>query len=121
MPQNTQNQGNQPGQVEIQQCIQDCMNCYNVCLQTARACQQAGGEHARQEHIWMLHDCADICQAAAHFLEHSNPLYGYVTSAAAQVTNHCGEQCALMGDDDCANACKTASWSLQQVSKMVAF
>jgi len=69
----------------------------------------------------VVNDCADICQAAAHFLEHSNPLYGYVTSAAAQVTNHCGEQCALMGDDDCANACKTASWSLQQISKMVAF
>ena len=67
----------------------------------------------------MLLDCAEICQTVAHFMEHDNPLYGYVTSAAAQITNHCSERCAQMGDDDCANACKNASWSLQQISKMV--
>ncbi len=119
MQHNTHNQGNQLGQVEMQQCIEDCMSCYNVCIQTARACQQAGGEHAEQGHIWMLLDCAEICQTVAHFMEHDNPLYGYVTSAAAQITNHCSERCAQMGDDDCANACKNASWSLQQISKMV--
>src|SRR5215831_14029647 len=116
---NTQNQGNNMAQVEMRQCIEDCMNCYNVCIQTARACQQAGGDHAEQGHIWMLLDCAEICQAAAHFMEHENPLYGYVTSAAAQITAHCGEECAQMGDNDCADACENASWSLQQISKIV--
>ncbi len=88
MQQNTQNQGNKMGQVEMQQCIDDCMSCYDVCLQTAKNCQQAGGQHAAQNHIWMLLDCADVCQTTAHLMQHNNPLYGYITSAAAQITNH---------------------------------
>jgi hypothetical protein len=54
-----------------------------------------------------------------YFLQHDSPLFGYVTSACAQVTQHCGQECQLMGDTDCANACQNASWSLEQLSKLI--
>ena len=47
-------------QIEIQQCIQDCLNCHATCMRTAEACRQAGGEHAKNEHIYMLLDCAEM-------------------------------------------------------------
>ena len=56
-------------QVEMQQCIQDCLDCHAVCMQTAEACRQAGGEHAHDEHVYMLLDCADMCLTAAHFMQ----------------------------------------------------
>ncbi|HEU0002773.1 MAG TPA: four-helix bundle copper-binding protein [Ktedonobacteraceae bacterium] len=114
-----QNTGKSRGQVEMQQCIQDCLNCNAVCTQTAQKCQQAGGDHARPEHIQMLHDCAEMCLTAAHFMQHNSPLVGYVCQAAAQVTNHCSNECEQMGDTDCANACRNASWSCDQMTKML--
>jgi len=121
MQQNTGNQGDQMAQVEMQQAIQDLMICRDACIQTAKNCLRAGGEHAQDTHIHMLEDCADICHTTAHFLQHNNPLYGYVTQATYQVTNHCQEECERMGDTDCANACKNAAWAMDQISKMVSY
>ncbi len=106
-------------QVEMQQCIQDCLNCHAVCIQTAKQCQQTGGDHAKPEHIQMLHDCAELCLTAAHFMQHDSPLVGYVCQATAQVTNHCANECEQMGDTDCANACRNANWSCDQMTKMM--
>lgn len=126
MQQNTGNQGNQGNQqnqpntqepmsqVEIDRCVQDCMTCYNVCTQAASSAGQSDTAN-------MLQDCAELCQTAAHFLQHSDPLYGYVVNAAAEVTRICGERCEASGDTNTANACKNASWSLNQISKMVAY
>ena len=122
MQQNTTNQNmgnpiNQQipmSQIEMDQCIQDCIACSDVCLQSATSASD-------QTHAVYLRDCAELCLAAAHFMQHQDPLYGYVISAAAEVTRSNGERCDQMGDTACANACKTASWSLQQISKMVAF
>lgn len=121
MQQDPTNQGNQMGQVEIEQCIQDCLNCHTVCLQTATNCQQAGGQHASHEHISLLQDCAKLCQTAAQFMQHNSPVYGYVTQACAQVATHCANECDQMGDTDCANACRNTAWSCDQVTKMVQF
>jgi hypothetical protein len=116
MQQNTgnQNQGNQEpmSQVEMDQAIQDCIACSDACLQSATSNQQSGD---------FLRDCSELCLAAAHFMQHQNPLYGYVVSTAAEVTQRTGERCEQTGDTNVANACKNASWSLQQIAKMVAY
>ena len=114
-----QNTNQSMGQVEIEQCIQDCLNCHTVCIDTAQKCRQAGGDHGSKEHVQMMLDCAEMCLTAAHFMQHNSPLYGYVCQAAAQVSNHCANECEQMGDSDCANACRTASWSCDQMTKMI--
>ncbi len=101
-------------QVEMDQCIQDCIKCSDVCLQSATG-------NSDRQHAAYLRDCSELCLAAAHFMQHQNPLYGYVVNAAAEVTQRTGERCEQMGDTNCANACKNASWSLQQIAKMVAY
>lgn len=108
------NQQQSMGQVELNQCIQDCIACSDACLSSASSATD-------QSHATYLHDCSELCLAAAHFMQHQNPLYGYVVNAAAEVTQRTGERCEQMGDANCANACKNASWSLQQVGKMVAY
>ena len=106
-------------QVEMQQAAQDCMNCYTVCTQTAQQDQQAGGEHGQPSHVQMLQDCAELCQATAHFLQHGSPVAVAVCAATAQVTQHCAFECEQMGDNDCANACNNANSSVGQIAKMV--
>src|SRR5947209_11801318 len=113
-----QNTGNPMIQVEIQQCIQNCLNCYTACMNAVNGGQQAGGQHAKSQHSTMLHDCAEMCMTAAHFMEHNSPLFGYVCQTCAQVCNHCAGECESMGDTDCANACRNCAWSCEQMAKL---
>ncbi len=106
-------------QVEMQQCIQDCLNCHATCMRTAEAYKQAGGDHASKEHIYMLLDCAEMCLTAAHFMQHNSPLYGYTCQAAMQVATHCAGECDRMGDTDCANACRICASSCEQLIKLI--
>ena len=106
-------------QVEMQQCIQDCLNCHRVCLDTAEKYRQAAKEQSRQAYIYMLLDCADICLTAAHFMQHNSPLSGYTCDACAHVCAHCEGECQQAGDTDCANACQTCAQSCGQMTKLV--
>jgi hypothetical protein len=117
MQQNTGSSNpNQLTQVEIQQCIQDCMTCHDVCLQAA---QQGNNDQAKSAHVQLLQDCAELCLTAAHFMQHNSPLYGYVCQAVASVANHCANACQQMGDSNTANACRNAAWSCEQMTKLV--
>lgn len=116
-----QNTGNQMSQVEMGQCIQDCLNCHTACVQTMEKYKQAGNQHIHAAYIRLLEDCAEICLTAAHFMQRSSPLYGYTCEACAQVCAHCAGVCEQMGETDCANACTTCAQSCQQMVKMVAF
>ena len=119
MQQNSGTSNASMSQVEMQQAAQDCMTCHDVCLQTVQQCQQAGGEHAQASHIQMMQDCAELCQATAHFLQHGSPVTAVVCGATAQVTQRCAMECEQMGDTNCANACNNASSSTGQIAKMI--
>ncbi len=106
-------------QVEMQQCIQDCLNCHAVCMQTAEADKQKGGKHAKKEYIYLLLDCAEMCLTSAHFMQHDSPLFGYTCQAALQVATHCAGECDSMGDTDCANASRICASSCEQLIKLI--
>lgn len=110
---------NPMGEVEIQQCIQDCLKCNTVCLQTAENYQQAGSDRDKFEHISELQDCAEMCMTAAHFMQHDSPLYGFVCQTCALVCTHCAGECELRGETDCANACRACAWCCDQLAKLV--
>ncbi|HZS77355.1 MAG TPA: hypothetical protein VFA41_12140 [Ktedonobacteraceae bacterium] len=110
----TQNTSNSMGQVEMQQCAQDCLTCSSVCSEAAKS------QGANSEMASMLQDCAELCQVTAHFLQHNSQLSGYVCQACARVCDHCANMCEQAGNSDCANACRNAAWSCGQMAKMVA-
>ncbi|MDQ6659689.1 MAG: four-helix bundle copper-binding protein [Chloroflexota bacterium] len=106
---------------QMQDCIQDCLNCHTACIRTAAQCLQAGGDHAKSDHIQNLLDAAEMSLTTAHFLMRNSALYGYACQACAKVAEHCGNECEQMGDTDCANACRNCSYSCSQMAKMVAY
>jgi hypothetical protein len=109
--------GNSMEQVEMQECIQNCLKCHRVCTETANKHKRAGNEHA--QHVTMLLDCAEMCLTTAHFMQHDSPLFGHVCRVSALVSTHCAGECDLMGDTDCANACRNCAWSCEQMAKIV--
>ena len=109
-----QNSDNPMVDAEMQMCIQNCLNCYAVCMNMVN-----GGQQAKSQYTTMLQDCAEMCMTTAHFMEHNSPLYGYVCQTCAQVCNHCAGECESKGDTDCANACRNCAWSCEQLAKLV--
>jgi hypothetical protein len=113
----TQNTGNQALEGQMQDCIQDCLNCHAVCTDMASQALQ-GGKNAT--YVRTLLDCAEICLTAAHFMLRDSELHGYVCEACARVCTHCADLCFQMGDNDCGEACRACANSCQQIVKMLA-
>lgn len=103
--------------IQMENCIQDCLNSHTVCLDTAMSVLQKGNEFA--DAVRTMLDCSELCATTAHFMIRNSPLYGYVCQACADVCTHCAEVCAEIGENDCANACSASATSCQQLVKML--
>jgi hypothetical protein len=105
---------------EMQQCIQHCLDCHRICLETVAHCLQMGGKHADATHITTLLDCAEICQTSANFMVRSSAFHGRTCAVCAEVCTRCAEECEQMGDDAqmqaCAAACRRCAESCQQMA-----
>jgi hypothetical protein len=105
------------------ECIENCEDCHNICLETLQHCLQEGGEHADQSHIRLLMDCAQICTTSADFMLRSSPLHGRTCGVCAQVCEQCAESCAKFTGDqimqECADTCQSCSDSCRKMSSMM--
>lgn len=77
----TLNQVNQ----EMQQCIQNCLDCHSICLNTTTYCLQQGGMHSDPAHIRLLTDCTQICSTSADFMLRGSDLHSTICGACAEV------------------------------------
>lgn len=109
---------------EMQQCIQNCLDCHSICLNTITYCLQKGGMHAEPAHIQLMQDCAEICQTSANFMLRGSDLHTRTCGVCAQVCQRCADDCAKMGDDAqmkaCADMCRRCAESCRQMSMATA-
>ncbi len=105
---------------EMRQCMQECTNCHNICLETITYCLQQGGKHAEAAHIRLLLDCAEICRTSANFMLRGSDLHGRVCAVCAEVCERCAQSCAQLGDDAqmqaCADACRRCAESCRRMA-----
>ena len=104
----------------MQECIQECQNCHNICLETTIHCLEMGGEHISSEHIRLLTDCAEICQISANFMLRASDLHTSTCSACAEVCERCAQSCEQFTDDEmmqeCAEACRSCAQSCHEMA-----
>lgn len=107
---------------EMQQCVQACLDCHRICLETVTYCLQMGGEHADPAHIRLLLDCAEICQTSANFMLRGSELHGPTCAVCAEVCERCAQSCERMGDDAqmkaCAEVCRRCAESCTRMATM---
>lgn len=101
---------------DMEQCIQNCLECHRVCLECVPHCLDMGGEHAGREHQVLLQDCAEICQTSAVFMLRGSQFHARTCGVCAELCQVCGDQCGRMagGDDHmtrCAEACRQCAAS----------
>jgi hypothetical protein len=105
--------------VGMQECIDACRQCHQVCLQMAMThCLEAGGKHIEPDHFRLMVNCAEICQTAANFMLGASPQQGAVCAACADVCDACAQSCeAVGGMDECVQACRRCAESCEQMAQ----
>jgi hypothetical protein len=106
MPTRPKTTGEQMSQIE--QCIQSCLDCHRICLETITHCLLKGGEYASEKRILLLQDCAEICDTAANFMTRNSDLRATICSTCAEVCIRCAEDCERLRSDDLVKACAKA-------------
>jgi hypothetical protein len=105
---------------QLDECIDTCTQCHQVCLETLAHCLQEGGEHAKLEHITLLMDCADICRTSADFMIRGSALHVSTCAVCADVCEECAQSCERIGDDpvmsECAETCRRCAASCRRMA-----
>ena len=110
---------------DLQRCIQDCLECHSICLNTATYCLQKGGHHTEPSHLKILMDCAQICQTAADFMLRESEFHREVCGTCADINQRCADECDRRGDNGsdaqmkaCAETCRRCLESCDKISGM---
>jgi hypothetical protein len=93
---------------QIELCIQSCLDCQSICLDTITHCLLRGGEYASERQILLLQDCAEICDTSANFMTRNSDMRATICGTCAEVCLRCAEECERLGDDDLLKACAEA-------------
>ncbi|HEV8675849.1 MAG TPA: four-helix bundle copper-binding protein [Methylomirabilota bacterium] len=109
--------------VPVQECIELCLGCHRVCLETV-AYLAAGGQPAEVSHIRLLFNCAEICQTSASLLRGAADLTGRTCVACAEVCERCARYCDGFGADlqlrACADACRRCAAACRRQAALAA-
>jgi hypothetical protein len=106
---------------EMQTCIQNCLACHSICLETVMHCLHQGGKHAEPAHIRLLMDCAEICQASANFMLRHSLFHIYTCDVCADICEACADDCEQFTDDTlmqkCAEICRRCAASCREMAE----
>src|SRR5687768_9253290 len=107
---------------EMKQCIQNCTNCHNICVETTVYCIEMGGNHADAAHLATLLDCGETCRFSAEFMLRNSSLHPKVCGVCAEACELCAESCVEFGDDAqmlaCAEECRRCMESCRQMANV---
>jgi hypothetical protein len=107
---------------ERNSCIDDCLACHRICVETASHCLELGAEHADAAHIRTLLDCEELCAVSADFMLRGSPMHGVVCGACALACERCAESCEQVAADDeemrsCADLCRRCAESCRRIDR----
>lgn len=103
---------------EMQNCIEECLNCHRICLQEAmNHCLETGGKHLEPTHFRLMMNCAEICQTSANFMLSGSQYHKLTCDACAQICEACAQSCEQVGDmEECVQACRSCAESCRKMA-----
>jgi hypothetical protein len=105
----------------MQECIAECSQCHNTCLETVSHCLELGGPHADPAHIGLLLDCTDICRVSADVMLRGSERHVLTCGVCAEVCEACSDDCERMAGGDavmlrCAEVCRRCASSCRRLA-----
>jgi hypothetical protein len=77
----------------MQECIDNCTRCHQICLETFNYSLWLGGRYNESVHLRLLLDCAEICETSANFMLRGSDLHRETCEACAVVCENCAKNC----------------------------
>ena len=106
----------------MKQCIQNCTDCHNICVETIDHCLGMGGKHVESAHLKSLLDCADTCRTSADFMLRGSAAYTQACGMCAEACARCATSCEQFDGDAtmkaCAEMCRRCAQSCGEMAKM---
>lgn len=103
---------------DMQNCIQQCLECYRHCQHHAlTTCLEKGGRHVQPDHFRLMLDCAEACRSAAALMIHASPYHAESCDLCARICRDCADSCReLDGMEDCVAACEACAESCEAMA-----
>jgi len=106
----------------IEQCINDCAQCFRECVKTMNHCLDLKGKHAGRSHIQTLNDCAKICKTAESFMLEESVFHRKICALCSEICDSCARSCRELDAKDsqmskCAKICDRCAHSCREVAK----
>lgn len=115
-------QANEDTHDELQECIEECLNCHAVCTITLQHCIASGGDYTEVNLVGIILDCAEMCQTSANFMLRGSPYHVITCAACAELCRACEEACrGVPGDEQlahCAEICATCAGACDRMAQM---
>ena len=109
-----------PMKAGMQECIDRCQSCEEICLESVQHCLKQGGKHADADHIGMLLACAEICSTSTRFMLLGSEHHTSICDVCAEVCEACAKDCEVFSDDEmmqlCADACRRCAESCREMA-----
>ncbi len=105
----------------LRACIHQCWECRDTCQTLLyNHCLVMGGEHVARDHVTLMSDCIQICQAAADFMTRNSAVHMAVCTACAEVCEACARSCAAIDCAEmqhCAEVCRACARTCHEMSR----
>ncbi len=105
---------------ELQKYIELCWQCRHECQKTLfNHSLKVGGDHLASEHVKIMEDCIQICQATADTMVRQSPLYPDFCRVCASTCEACADSCDdLTGEaiENCASICRACASSCGELA-----
>jgi len=105
---------------DMERCIENCLECHRVCLETLSYCWEQGGRHVERRHLLLLEDCAQLCQTSADFMSRGSDIHPQLCGICADACERCARSCEQFGGDAqmkaCADICRRCVESCRQMA-----
>lgn len=103
-------------------CIETCWACRHSCQDTLfNHCLLEGGAHTEADHVRLMTDCIQMCQAAADAMVRNSPRHAVICAACADICEACALSCeAIPGDHmkECARTCRECAEQCRRMGTM---
>lgn len=107
---------------DLRTCIKSCWDCRHECQTTLfEHCLEMGGKHVTKEHVKLMTDCIEICQATADLMTRDSHFHGELCAACALICEACADSCEKIGGNEmkrCAELCKRCAQECEKMGKL---
>lgn len=108
---------------QMQECIDNCESCHDICVETIMHCLEMGGQHAEAKHIALLQDCVQICTTSADFMLRMSDYQPQICGVCSDICDACAESCESLADgadfmQRCADICRKCAESCRKMASM---